>query len=198
MTRRTKLIILILVAALLLGLGLWLLLRPLISPSDQPPSLPPGVTPTSTTPEIREPIRPAQTPGVTSDIRQLENLAANAVTRIGSGSNTDGFRGYEDVLLNATPSYQTTLRADQAAMQQRYPADGVLYGITTRVVSVDSSAAISGADVVPFTLQAQQVEDAGNPVEFTAVFYKEVTVSFRKQADGGYLIDGIVWTDIEI
>lgn len=197
MSRRIKLILLIVATAALLGLGLWLLLTPLIGPPEQPPELPPAVTPSGEVPEIREPVQPPL-PTVTQEVRQLENLAVSVVTRIGSGSSADGFRGYEDVLLSATPAMQDALRRERAAMQAAHPADGPAYGVTSRVVAVDRRFARPGEDRVTFVLQVQRSEDAGNPSAPTSVTYHEATVTMAKQPDGGYLVDEIVWQNIQI
>lgn len=197
MSRRTKLILLIITTLLLLGLGLWLLLQPFMGTPEQPSTLPTDVTPSGSIPEAQEPIQPSA-PRIAQDIRQLENSAINAVTRAGSGSNSEGFRGYEDVMLNATPSFQIELRAEQTSLQSAHPAEGASFGITSRVVAVDRKLAHSDADVIPFILQVQRAEDTGNPDAPTAVSYHEATVTFKKQTEGGYLIDGIVWKDIQI
>ncbi|MCR4278429.1 MAG: hypothetical protein NUV84_01485 [Candidatus Uhrbacteria bacterium] len=197
MSRRTKLIILIITTLLLLGIGLWLLIQPFISPPAQPPGLPTDVTPSGSIPSAQEPVQP-QAPSVAQDIRQLENLAINVVTRIGSGSNSEGFRGYEDVMLNVTPSLQAYLQKEQTAMQTAHPVLGSTYGLTSRVVAVDRKLARSGADTIPFVLQVQRTEDAGNPDAPVSVSYHEATVTFKKQAEGGYLVEGIVWKDIQI
>lgn len=195
MSRRTKLIILIVVTLLLLALGLWFLFRPFFGPEQPPAPSGPG-TPSFQPSTTTEPVRPPQGTRVPQDIKQLEDLAVSVVTRIGSGSNTDGFRGYEDVLLNATAGFQTELQRLQSAMQGAHPEIGDAYGVTTRVVSVDSRDAVSGAERISMTLQTQRAEDAGNPGSPTAVSYLEAIVTFQRQADGSYLVDTIVWSDI--
>ncbi len=198
MSRRTQLILLILVAVLLLGLGIWLFFQPFLS-QEQPEQLPEQVTPQTTVPEVQEPVRTTpSTGGISADIRQLENRAVDVVTRIGSGSNADGFRGYEDVLLNVTPALRTKLEAERAALQAQYPADSSSYGFTSRVVSVDRRLAKSGADAIPFILQVQRTEDSGNPGDPDAISYREVTVTLVKQGDGSYLVDDIVWKEITL
>ena len=118
------------------------------------------------------------------------------VSRIGSGSSVDGFTGYDDVLLDATPSERVTLKSEQAALQKDHPPTGPSFGMVTRVVSVDSSGAVSGAQTIAITLQAQRAEDAGNPTQPTSVTYKKATVTFEKQSDGTYLVNGVMWEDI--
>lgn len=201
MDRRTKLLILILVAIALLGLGIWILLKPFLGQETivQPPSLPSAIAPTTTlpTPTPQPATGVAATPKLSADIKNLQDAAGVFVSRIGSGSYRDGFRGYNDVLLNSTPEYRVVLLADQKQLQQAHPMTGPAYGITTRTVSVDARSAVAGADTVTFIVQAQQAEDTGNPGQPTKIQYKEATVTFQKQADKSYLLSTIVWKDIE-
>ncbi|MEK7655528.1 MAG: hypothetical protein AAB386_02530 [Patescibacteria group bacterium] len=196
MEKRNKLILLILVALILLAIGIWILLKPFLSTPEQPPTLPTGVIPSGVQPTIPT---GGSVPVVTpQDVKELEDLASAIVARIGSGSSMNGFKGYEDVLINATPSFQQKLTSEQQAMQKKHPVSGSAFGMVTRVVAVDSKSAVSGADVMPIILQVQQAEDAGNPSAPTKVSYKEVTVIFEKQTAGGYLLDGLSWKEVEL
>ncbi|MBI4139315.1 hypothetical protein HY479_04185 [Candidatus Uhrbacteria bacterium] len=198
MEKRTKLILLIIGALILLLIGLWILFQPFLPKllPAQPPGLPGAVSPGGA-PPVQTPLTGKPTT-IPQDIKQLEDLAAAIVSRVGSGSSANGFQGYDDVLINATPVFRETLRSRQQEMQRAHPANGPAYGIVTRVVSIDSRAAVSGADIIPFTVQAQQAEDAGNPAQPTRVSYTEVTVTFEKQSDGTYLLDNLEWKDIQL
>ncbi|MCI0479190.1 hypothetical protein L0Y59_01460 [Candidatus Uhrbacteria bacterium] len=203
MERRTKLLILIVIALILLAIGLYILLKPFLPKTvEQPPALPSGTTPSGivapgTGGGTQVPTVPAA-PVKAQDIKDLEDLASVFVQRIGSGSSSDGFQGYADVALNATVPYRETLKRDQAAMQAAHPAAGPAYGVTTRVVSVDSRSAVSGSDRIMMTLQAQKAEDAGSPTAPTQVSYAEVDVTFARQADGTYLVEDVVWKDLAL
>lgn len=196
MERRTKLLILIILAAVLLAFGIWYLLKPIIGPSDQPSRLPSEITPSANLPNPQ--IQPAviAPPPLPPDLKQLQDLAGNFVSRMGSGSSWEGFKGYEDVMVNATSEYQALLRAERLALQKAHPESGPAFGMATRVIAVDASQAVSGADIAVFIVQTQQAEDAGDPTKPSKVGYKEATVSFEKQSKG-YLINKVVWKDIE-
>ncbi|MBU1348738.1 hypothetical protein KJ781_01565 [Patescibacteria group bacterium] len=203
MERRTKLLILIVVAAILLALGIYILLQPILK-NVQPPALPTGTTPSGTVvpgtgqPTMNVPTEPSA-PARAPDIKILEDLASVFISRIGSGSSSDGFQGYTDVLLNATMSYRETLKRDQAAMQAAHPAAGPAYGVMTRVVSVDSRSAVSGSGRISMTAQAQISEDAGSPTAPIGMpSYKEATITFERQADGTYLVDDLMWKDLTL
>jgi cytoskeletal protein RodZ len=203
MERRTKLLILILVALVILGFGIWLLLTPLLqTPPTQPPSLPSSIQPSTSVPSSTQ-IGQTSFGTVTSSgaavplqVKQLGDLASVIVARIGSGTSREGFRGYADVLVNATSAYQERLKQDRLTMQRLHPVSGSQYGMVSRVVSVNTSKASTGAEKNVFTLQVQKAEDAGNPGQPTKVSYLEATVTFVRQADGSYLVDDIVWKDI--
>lgn len=197
MERRSQLLILIGIALLLLAFGVWILLQPFLQKtSNQPPSLP-GVSPNATvaTSTAKAPL-PAR-PVIAPDIKHVADLAGIFVSRIGSGASGEGFRGYEDVLLNATPAYRQTLKSEQAAMQRVHPASGPAYGVVTRALATDATDAVSGASTVSITVQVQRAEDAGNPANPTSVTTKKVTITFEKQGDGSYLVSNVVWLDIK-
>lgn len=203
MERRTKLLILIVIALAILGVGIWFLLTPILGPSpEQPPSLPGNIQPSTSLPPVTGTNSgPATVPTssgvvVPPQIKQLGDLAAIVVARIGSGTNSEGFRGYSDVLLNATLAYQQRLQQDRSAMQRLHPETGPAYEIITRVVSIDVSKASAGAQTNVFILQAQKAERTGSSTESPKVSYIEASVTFVKQADGSYLVDNIVWKDI--
>ncbi len=200
MQRRTQLIILIIIAACALGFGIWFLVSPFMQKQvvQQPDALPSKVVPSNAVPPIIPKLggAPAAT-SVSADLKRLADLAGIMVARIGSGASGEGFQSYADVMINATPAYQVMLKQEQAALQALHPASGPSYGRITRVVSVDGTRAKSGADMIPFMIQTQQAEDAGDPAKPTAILYKAATVTFEKQADKTYLVSGIVWTDIQ-
>ncbi len=206
MQKRTQLLLLIVVAIALLVFGIWYLLVPIVKPAAQPPALqnnalqntptlptkpaPPSAgTPTTTT--------PAAAP-VPQGVTQVQNLAGTIVSRLGSGSNTEGFQGYGDVMLNATPSFQQELLKEQKAMQQAHPASGSSFEIVTRVVATTPVHAADNAASMTFAVKVQQAEDAGDSHAPTQVLYRQATVTLDRQADGSYLASGIVWQDIKL
>ena len=200
MERRTKLILLIVAAVILLAIGVYILIQPFLPATTpaQPPGLPTGPSPTATIPPTAPaaPATPAA-PAVPQDVKRMEDLASIVVSRLGSGSSADGFTGYDDVLLNATPAYREILRTEQAALRKAHSATGPAFGISTRVVSVDSRGASSGAREAVIAVEVQRAEDAGNPASPTSVTYKKADVTFQKQADGTDLVASVVWKDIQ-
>jgi len=197
MERRTKFIILILIALAILAFGIWYLFTPFFRTVQQPPALPNEVTPSTTLPPTSTiPTAGGSTQTTPTDVKRIQDQAGIFVARLGSGTNNEGFSGYTDVLINATPAYQDVLRAQQRALLAAHPTTRP-YGILTRVVATSIVSATAGAPEMTFRVQAQQAEDAGDPTKPTAVLYKEATVTFQKQSDGGYLVSNVVWKDIQ-
>lgn len=199
MEKRTQLGLLILVALAILAFAIWFLFQPVFKTVQQPPEVPSQVTPStnvpaaSSTPQIPVGGGAAAVP---QDVKQLQELAKKFVTRVGSGSSSDGFTGYDDVMVNATASERTKLETEQAALIALHPARGPLYGMTTRFISIVTLSADAGAATMSFRLQTQFIQDAGNPDQPTSVTYREATVTFERQPDGTYLVSDVVWKDI--
>lgn len=206
MTKRTKLVLLIIVGLILLLLGLWFFLQPLLraQPAAQPPALPKTVTqyapPGQVVPTVKvtstTPLVPAQP--VDTQLGVLENLAATTVSRIGSGVNDDGFVQYQDVLSSFTADGQAKLLAQQKTLQQQHPASGAAYGITTVTISSHAISGKTGDATILVSVEAVQRVDSGNPNKPMASTPKQVTVTFTKQANRSYLISDMVWTDEKI
>lgn len=202
MERRTKLGLLILIALIILAFGIWYLLQPIFKTVPQPPDLGNQIPSSGTIPTSTGGVPVIDTGGgaasVSNDVKQLQNLAGVVVARLGSGANGEGFQGYNDVMINATPAYRSTLASEQQALRAAHPPIGEAYGVVTRTVSTDIVSAVSGANEMTFSVQAQKAEDAGNPGSPTRVSYVEATVTFQRQSDGGYLLSNVVWKDIQL
>jgi hypothetical protein len=209
MSRRSQLAIIILIGLLLLGVGLYILLQPIFSQqqsSPQPPALPTSVQPTlpgqaSTSNPSTASVAVSSTKPVTPEGNQLlllEQKGKATVERIGSGASGDGFLGYADVLDVLTSSAQKANLAQQKVLQQAHPASGPLFGLTTHAVSSHIKTGSIGDATLVDEVQAIQNEDAGDPTHLIARKGKIVTVTFKKQTDGSYLIDSLDWADKQI
>lgn len=206
MSKRTKLLLIILIALLLLAFGVWIFLQPILKErqTQQPPALPTNVvpyTPPGSGGGATAPTTPTtpQTPPPTTEENQtliLENRARATVERVGSGVNSDGFLGYQDVLTEMTASGRAALLAEQKEMQRLHPATGPTYGISTRVVSSDLQDGSIGDTKLVVRVEAIQRIDAGDPSKPVQVKEKQVLVTFVKQGDDSYLIDKLEWSDL--
>lgn len=207
--------LLILLALLLLLLGLYLILNPLLNrgPAVTGEFTVPGVLPPTATGQAPGQARPTQSglagegaatataarqPSEADRLAGLEYQARAAVERIGSGSNQNGFLGYADLLVDSTDKFKSELNRLQAEMQAAHPPKGALYGVSTRAASSQIRDGRFGDDTLKAEVQAVQTYDAGNPRQPTGTAAKRVFVTFAKQADGKYLIDGMQWEDMPL
>jgi len=212
MQRRTKLALLILIGLLLLLLGLYLILSPFLARKattapGQEYSVPTAAAPAKPKAAAQKYVSgapPTSTPAATAnpataDVqRSLENRAGASVERMGSGSSQTGFQGYGDVMLDATDSFKTELVKEQQTMVQAHPPTGPLYGLSTRAVASHLTQGKPGDDKVQVTVQAIQTQDTGNPRIPSGKSGKQVVVTFARQSDGSYLIDGMQWSDLKL
>jgi hypothetical protein len=200
MEKRTKLAILVLIGLLLILLGLYFFFSPYLAEraAKQPPKVNQG------TPLIQGGQQPYQatttglTPKATANpLASIEYRAGAIVERIGSGSSETAFLGYQDATSDMTPSGQATLRSAQAAMVKAHPASGTPYSMTTRVVASHATQGASGDAEIEVTVQAIQSVREG--ISGTATNSgKKIIVTFLKQSNGSYLVDSLVWSDIEL
>ena len=205
MSKRTKLILVIVIGLLLLMLGVWFLLQPLLkkAPVTQPAALPskttPYVPPGKPTPiGVVSSTLPVITPPTDVQLGILENQARITVERIGSGVSDDGFVQYQDVLSSFTSSGQTKILTQQKTLQQQHPASGPAYGMTTRAISSHVTSGKTGDAAITANVEAIQYVDNGNPAKPLQNLPKLVVVTFEKQSNGSYLISDMVWTDEKI
>lgn len=206
MSKRSKLALILLFGLFLLAAGVYIFVQPYLAERNaaQPPALPENVQPyapgpstgnggngkTGSTSVLIPPSTPEQ-----RQLSTLEQKARSTVERIGSGSNSDGFLGYQDAVQDLTVKGQAAMLAEQRAMQNAHPAAGPLYGISTRVVSSHIKNGAYGDAALAATVEAIQRTDAGDPSQPTSTKGKKITVTFVKQSNDAYLIESITWED---
>lgn len=216
MTKRTKLTLLILLALLLLLLGLYLLLSPFLNKGPTGTGGEFTVPATQTTGTGQAPGQgkptatglageggtatgtPARQLSDADKLSSLEYQARAAVERIGSGSNQNGFLGYTDLMIDSTDKFKIELVRLQADMLAAHPLKVALYGVSTRAASSQIKDGKYGDDTLKAEVQAVQTYDAGNPRQPTGTAAKRVFVTFAKQPNGTYLIDGMQWEDMAL
>jgi hypothetical protein len=194
-------IILILIGLLALGFGLWLIYSMIFGGEKDDLLLPQAGRDLTVTPrDIPEP-QTFQAPVVVqgdsifdetargADITEATNRAIFVIGLIGSGTSQNGFLGYTDALAYATPGFKAYLQTQQQQMRQYHPADGDLYGITTKVLSSKILSGENGSQSIVLELQAQVAEDAGDRSRPTKVYYKKFEVTMQRQADGSFLVN---------
>lgn len=213
MNKRVALIGLILFALFLFGLGGYFLWKgyqgdgALAPAPAQPPSLPDSAG-RAIPPGSSEGIRSAPAPTAATNpspelsaearLMALENSAKNALERFGSGSSADGFLGYDDIRDQVTPGLWAELDAERQALRRDHPATGLPYGRTVKAVSSDSRGATFGDPSIVVTVQVLESTDEGNASAAKQARGRKATVSFVRQADGSYLMDKVVWSDVAL
>jgi hypothetical protein len=206
--RKILALILIIIGIIAFLFGAWLLYGLLFGGSDSDLNLPEAgqdlnVTSREVVPQTYE--APVVIEGDSNfdetargaDLTEAINMANSVVSRMGSGTSQDGFLGYDDVMVDATPKFQAYLASEQLRMANDHPSTGELYGITTRVVSSKVISGANGTDRIVVLVQTQKAIDAGNRAKPTNVIYEEHQVSLLRQVNGEYLIDFIETKSVE-
>lgn len=207
MQKRTKIALVILFGLLLLLLGLWIFFQPVIEQrrAAQPPELTGGTplvgrgtpqptgTPTqpaaTTTPPVVAPVDP---------MNALRNRAKAVVEQMGSGSNQNGFRGYIDAMGEMTTAGRVDASQQQAAQQKEHPTDGPTYTLSTRAVSSAVKEGKIGDLKIVINAEVIQTVNAGLAGATPTSSALRASVTFMRQADGTYLIDGVTWEKIDL
>jgi hypothetical protein len=126
-------------------------------------------------------------------LRMLETKATTVTERVFSGSNSDGFSGYEDVAADFTSSGQRWLYSEKQRMQNAHPMSGPAYGVSARAVSSKlAPGATWGTDSIQVTVQLILREDIGTQSA------KKISWNFEKQSDGSYLISSATVSDLPL
>lgn len=201
MQKRTRLAIVLLVGIALFLLGVWIFLSPLMQARQaaQPPGLPENAngleSETPTRPrEAPVPPMPAPEakPTAESGMLALQNRARSLTERMGTGTADNGFLGYQDIVIDATANGRLALAAARKAMQVAHPP-GTPYGQTAKAVTAKTESGGFGQATISILMDVYVAENAGVPGQVTATSPHQVTMTFAKQVDGAYLIDGFTW-----
>lgn len=195
MDRRTKIILLSIGSALLLGIVIWFVIWPLLKPvlpqinKPQPPEItePNAQNPqTPTTPSTETPTVPTFTydPGEHPDAEKIAELSRRAGVfseTAESGSAENGFENLAVIAQQASPSLADALRAKRTEWQKLHPAQGTRYlTIARRLVEIPENRDVISGNTFTVRVQMQvQVKDA----EKSSVEYRESTVTFTNVND---------------
>jgi hypothetical protein len=85
-------------------------------------------------------------------------------------------------------------------LQEQHPASGAApYGISTRAATQRGLVSgASGAEQIVILVEAVQVVDSGNPSKPQSSIGKRADLTFVRQPDGQYLIESMVWSELEL
>ncbi|MBI5369676.1 hypothetical protein HZA85_00570 [Candidatus Uhrbacteria bacterium] len=190
-TRKTRLIVLGLIALVLLLLIVWLFLF-LRRPSATPASSEPVLTEDQKhIPEISQPTlkdeelkKEQQTREVSVGATTLAKLFAE---RYGSYSNEAHFQNLFDVMPLMTESFAQKTKAFVASTT----LPDTYYGVSTRVLTVKVEALDDAAGTATISMQTQR-EVAQGSTQNVNVMYQEIRLSLVKQA-GVWKVDSADW-----
>lgn len=187
MSRRTKIIIAVIILLLLLGIAALLFL-----PRGEQPAIitVPGFTPSrsalptpapptggGTTAEIPEtPSRPAPQPPKQDTQGNLKRVAAAFAERYGSYSNQGNYENILDLKYYMTPQLQEW--ADQYVAEQRQnPRSAEYFGVTSRAISVTIVSFDEAEGEAVLTVNTQRQESGSTPSQ-TRLYYQDLTLGF--------------------
>ena len=187
MDRRTKLLILLgLIAILILFLFL-LLWRPTqkATPTPKPTPVAEDTTPEETTPP--EPTREERAEAERASVSSIRTLSETFAERYGSYSAEANFANLTDVLVLMTPSFAAETQAFIDTAEQ--PTD--YYGVTTRVVSTKVLSQDEAAGTATVEVSTQREEAIGSAQNLT-VSYETLTLELV-YLEGSWLVDSAEW-----
>lgn len=181
LSRRTKLIAVLLLMLLALGLGGAILWR-LFAPSTPPPT----EEVVDTTPEPNEvaktPERPNAPPVVPTEDRtatfSVQSLAKTFTERFGSYSTEADFQNLTDVL----PLMTTAYAAETEAFLATAIPPSEYYGVTTRVVSIKILSSDETLGTASLEVSTQR-EEAKGSAQNISIRYQTLALSFLKEND---------------
>ena len=183
--KRLLFILLIVSAAVALGLVFWYILRPVLpslpGTTQQPAPLPAGVpfdpsksAPQPPTNEVKVDPNSAAEKQRQSD-EALKRQAMDFAARQGTYSNADDYQALRDAQANVTDALKAKLEARRVQLKKDHPTFGTPYSQTIRTLSSE----ISGTGVVK--VQAQQITEEQGKARVVATVI--VTVTMQKSGD---------------
>jgi hypothetical protein len=202
MQRRTKAILLIVFALLVIvGVVIWILL-PLKQAAPTTFTQPPGYADgqAQTEPLPVEPGRAAPAPADPAQLesRRLEDklrrFAEDFTSRAGSYSNADGFAALREAGLEATPKVRSFFASEQARLSAAYPLRSGHWGQTTRGLAskITSVTPIRSQTEVTVQVDAQIITEVGDASPVTG--YRHAILTLQK-TDGRWLVSRLDWVD---
>ena len=180
MTRRTRLTIVIIIVLIALLIAGWILMSMRApSGSNQPSDSSQEEVIEETKPVIQKTESDEELAQVTRERRQMADLNATAKTfveRYGSYSNEAEFQNLIDVFPLMTASFVETTQGfiDSSTLPEEY------YGVTTKVITVNSESLDEEAGTATLLLTTQK-EEASGSVGNVNVRYQDIRLDMLKQ-----------------
>ncbi len=195
MSRKQKILIVVIGILVVLGLFYWLFLRESFTPQEPTTktnvnvvALPPVTLPNSTTVSATVPEASAEEKVRSS----ISRLAAAFAERYGSYSNQGNFEN----LLDLKPLMTEKMRAETDSFIEQNKisaADGLTYfGVTTKAISANIASIDEAAGTAEITVGTQRRESSGSMADSSTINYEDLELTLRK-VNGEWLVDTAKW-----
>lgn len=195
MSRKQKILIVVIGVLVILGLFYWLFLRESFTPQSPTTktnvnvvALPPVTLPNSTTVSATVPEASAEEKLRSS----ISRLAAAFAERYGSYSNQGNFDNLSD--LESLMTEKMWAETENFIEQSKASAgdSSVYFGITTKAISVNIASIDEGAGTAKITIGTQRRESSGSMADSSAIKYEDLELFFLKVNDE-WKVDTAKW-----
>lgn len=195
MSRKQKILIVVVGVLVILGLFYWLFLRESFTPQSPTTktnvnvvALPPVTLPNSTTVSATVPEASAEEKLRSS----ISRLAAAFAERYGSYSNQGNFDNLSD--LESLMTEKMWAETENFIEQSKASAgdSSVYFGITTKAISVNIASIDEGAGTAKITIGTQRRESSGSMADSSAIKYEDLELFFLKVNDE-WKVDTAKW-----
>ena len=195
MSRKQKILIVVVGVLVILGLFYWLFLRESFTPQSPTTktnvnvvALPPVTLPNSTTVSATVPEASAEEKLRSS----ISRLAAAFAERYGSYSNQGNFDNLLD--LESLMTEKMWAETENFIEQSKASAgdSSVYFGITTKAISVNIASIDEGAGTAKITIGTQRRESSGSMADSSTIKYEDLELFFLKVNDE-WKVDTAKW-----
>jgi len=195
MSRKQKILIVVVGVLVILGLFYWLFLRESFTPQSPTTktnvnvvALPPVTLPNSTTVSATVPEASAEEKLRSS----ISRLAAAFAERYGSYSNQGNFDNLLD--LESLMTEKMWAETENFIEQSKASAgdSSVYFGITTKAISVNITSIDEGAGTAKITIGTQRRESSGSMADSSTIKYEDLELFFLKVNDE-WKVDTAKW-----
>ncbi len=195
MSRKQKILIVVIGVLVILGLFYWLFLRESFTPQSPTTktnvnvvALPPVTLPNSTTVSATVPEASAEEKLRSS----ISRLAAAFAERYGSYSNQGNFDNLSD--LESLMTEKMWAETENFIEQSKASAgdSSVYFGITTKAISVNIASIDEGAGTAKITIGTQRRESSGSMADSSTIKYEDLELFFLKVNDE-WRVDTAKW-----
>jgi hypothetical protein len=197
MSRRTKILIVVILILIVLALLYWLFLRPRYLPPLTTPSPAANVNaapePPLALPAVNAPL--AEVPKVSDEEKlrsDLSRLSAAFAERFGSYSNQGNFENLLDLKPLMTKKMQDGTDDFIAASREARGDTSVYFGVTTKAISTNIALLDEEGGQTTIVVRTQKREASGSMTENVRIYYQDLELVFLKLGEE-WKVDEATW-----